>query len=45
MPRFGILYGKGKCRVLSIENDFVTLLTNRDERVFIHRNRVVFTNR
>ena len=42
LPTYAYLKGKGKVRVLSYDNDRFTVLTTRDERVFVHRDRLKF---
>lgn len=45
IPRYATVHGKGRCRVLSYEGDgYFRVLTNRDETVMVHRDRLVFTN-
>jgi hypothetical protein len=44
IPRYAVLKGRGRCRVLSYEGDgYFRVLTNRDETVRVHRERLVFT--
>lgn len=44
LPTSGYLPGKGRVRVLSYEgNGMFFVLTNRDERVLVHRDRLKFT--
>lgn len=45
LPAFGIVQGRGRCRVLSYSNNRFELLTGRDERLHVHRDRIAFTNR
>lgn len=46
LPRFAIIPGRGKCRVLSYDgNGYFTVLTNRDVRLYVHRDRCKFTNK
>lgn len=46
LPRFAILPGRGKCLVLSYDgNGYFTVMTNRDAKVFAHRDRLIFTNK
>jgi hypothetical protein len=46
LPRFAIIKGRGKCRVLSMHGkDHFILLTKNDTRVMYHRDLCTFTNR
>lgn len=38
--------GKGTCTILSYEgNGYFTVLTNRDQQLFVPRNRIIFTRK
>lgn len=44
LPRWGVVAGRGRCRVLAYEgNGYFTLLTNRDVKIYTHRDRITFT--
>lgn len=44
LPTHAVLKGRGKVRVLSYDgNGMFTVLTNRDVKVFVHRDRLTFT--
>lgn len=46
LPRWAVVPGRGKCRVLAYEgNGYFTVLTNRDVKLFVHRGRCTFTNK
>lgn len=46
LPKYAIVPGRGKCRVLAYEGDgYFTVLTNRDARLFVHRDGCTFTNK
>lgn len=46
LPKFGILKGIGKCRILSYDgNGYFTLLDNRDHQRYVHRDRITFSNK
>jgi len=43
LPRFAVITGRGRCRVLSYDGKgMFTVLTSRDIRVAIHRDRCTF---
>jgi hypothetical protein len=43
IPARAYLAGKGMCEVLTYDgNGYFTVLTNRDHRIFVHRNRLSF---
>jgi hypothetical protein len=40
----GFIPGKGRVRILQYEgNGYFTVLTKRDERLFVPRHRIIFT--
>lgn len=42
-PVSGFVANKGLCRVVGYDsNGYFFLLTNRDERVYVHRSRIKF---
>jgi len=44
LPREGYVEGKGRVRILRYgPKDYFHVLTCRDEVLFIHRDRIVFT--
>lgn len=44
LPRWAVLRGIGRCRVLSYEGKgYFMLLDCRDARRFVHRDRLTFT--
>lgn len=44
IPKWAILPGRGKCRVLFYAgNGYFVVLTNRDVEVHVHRDRLTFT--
>lgn len=46
LPLWGVVKGRGKCRVLDyLGNDHFLLLTNRDHRILVHRDLITFSNR
>ena len=43
LPKEGVVFGRGRVRVLSYDgNGMFTVLTSRDERVSMHRDRITF---
>ena len=44
LPCWAVVAGRGRCRVLAYEgNGYFTVLTNRDRRLYLHRDRLTFT--
>lgn len=42
VPKYAFLSGKGKVRVLSYDDGYFRVLTNRDEIILVKRERLVF---
>jgi hypothetical protein len=43
LPRWGVVQGRGKCRVLAyLGRGYFELLTCRDARLHLHRDRITF---
>jgi hypothetical protein len=46
LPMYAYLKGKGKVRIIAyLEDGYFRVLTSRDEKVFVHRDRLTFTKR